>query len=316
MKRFFTCLTFVLLVFTLGLPAQENEQKAEYPVLESLETKKANTLFQQFLSSVENSNKLLFRMGAKDSFTAEDLEGLLMFYRYTPKDNEDLLRLSSRCALRYDTIATINRLESTKSSIIGKSLIIPTLNALFIPLDPKSTTEILLAKEFSPLLLSGKYPVCSIDGKKFYVMPDAKFSPTQRAFFLDPGMTLPLSKYVLSSDFGMRVSPISGKWKFHHGIDMAAPSGTDVYACKGGIVKYSVAMDPVYGNYVILDHGKGTTSLYAHLSSVLVKKNDSVSGGQIIGRVGTTGLSTGPHLHFEIRLNGESQDPQKYLQKS
>ena len=87
------------------------------------------------------------------------------------------------------------------------------------------------------------------------------------------------------------------------------------YACKTGTVQYAVNMDATYGNYVILSHGGGMTSLYAHMSKILVQKGESVSAGQEIGKVGSTGLATGPHLHFEIRLNGEAQDPQKYLPK-
>ena len=100
----------------------------------------------------------------------------------------------------------------------------------------------------------------------------------------------------------------------HKGIDMAAPTGTEIHACKGGTVVSAIAMDYTYGNYVILDHGKGMTSLYGHMSKILVSKGEKVSAGQVIGLVGSTGLSTGPHLHFEIKLNGELQDPQKYIQ--
>ena len=94
---------------------------------------------------------------------------------------------------------------------------------------------------------------------------------------------------------------------------MAAPIGSNIYACKSGTATTVVKMNPTYGNYVVLRHDDGMSSLYAHMNDISVTKDQKVSTGQIIGHVGTTGMSTGPHLHFEIHLNGEAQDPQKYL---
>ena len=125
-------------------------------------------------------------------------------------------------------------------------------------------------------------------------------------------MQLPLSKKIVTSGFGYRVSPITGKWKFHAGIDLAAPEGTEVYACKQGKVK-TAAYSDIYGNYIVLSHNNSTTSLYAHLSQILVQKNESVATGQKIGLTGTTGASTGPHLHFEVRENGTPMDPSKMI---
>ena len=94
---------------------------------------------------------------------------------------------------------------------------------------------------------------------------------------------------------------------------MAAPEGTKVYACKGGKVISVVKMDPTFGNYIVIKHPSGLSSIYAHLSKIEVKNGENVTTGQEIGLVGKTGRVTGPHLHFEIRQNGQSTNPNAYI---
>lgn len=121
--------------------------------------------------------------------------------------------------------------------------------------------------------------------------------------------------YRLSSDFGNRVDPITGrKGAFHQGIDFAAPSGTNVLAAGSGRVLVAEWYGG-YGNTVIIDHGDGYWTLYAHMrnNSISVKVGDSVTTGDKLGEVGTTGRSTGNHLHFEVRKNYEYVDPKPYL---
>ena len=116
----------------------------------------------------------------------------------------------------------------------------------------------------------------------------------------------------ISSSFGWRKDPFTGKKKFHDGIDLAAKEGTDVKAAMAG--KVLVTDDQSgYGKVVVLDHGHGFTTLYAHNSDVLVKTGDWVKKGSTIAKVGSTGRSTGPHLHFEVRKDGKRLDPEKFL---
>ena len=114
------------------------------------------------------------------------------------------------------------------------------------------------------------------------------------------------------SGFGYRIHPIFGVRRFHTGIDLAAPYGTLVKAADGGQV-IQVGYFGGYGNSVMLYHGGGYATWYAHLSSFSVSVGQSVQRGQVIGRVGSTGWSTGPHLHFEVRINGAPQDPRAHL---
>ena len=131
----------------------------------------------------------------------------------------------------------------------------------------------------------------------------------------DPGTgfywPLPKERVSVTSFFGPRKDPITGKRSNHSGTDIGAYSGTEIYAAHGGIVLTS-AYHSSYGNYVVLSRGDGVTTLYAHMSKRAVKVGDVVSQGQVIGYVGSTGSSTAPHLHFEVRVDGERKDALKY----
>jgi len=116
----------------------------------------------------------------------------------------------------------------------------------------------------------------------------------------------------ITSEFGIRRSPWGRNEVFHEGIDIKGAVGTDIVAAADGDV-VSADWMPVYGKTVIINHGNGLESIYGHTSAMLVKKGDRVSKGEVIARVGTTGMSTGPHLHFGITKNGQLQDPMSYL---
>lgn len=122
----------------------------------------------------------------------------------------------------------------------------------------------------------------------------------------------PVASYVyVSSRFGMRVHPITGVKKSHTGMDIASNQGTTVYAADGGTVLLA-SWNGGYGNCVMIDHGNGYVTLYGHLSSIAVSKDSAVSQGDVIGYVGSTGNSTGPHLHFEVLKNGTRIDPEQF----
>lgn len=112
----------------------------------------------------------------------------------------------------------------------------------------------------------------------------------------------------ITSGFGPRVHPVTGEYRMHEGVDIAAPTGTPVVAAAAGTVVYAGAAGG-YGLLVIVDHGGGLTTRYGHLSRIAVGPGDPLTGGAAIGAVGSTGLSTGPHLHFEVRVDGVAQDP-------
>lgn len=129
------------------------------------------------------------------------------------------------------------------------------------------------------------------------------------------GFAFPAPSYVaVSSEFGWRTDPFTGLKAYHNGVDLAAAEGTPIVAAYDGIVgqaSYNASM----GNYIYLEHGDGLRTIYLHASKLYVSKDDVVHKGDVIGAVGTTGRSTGPHLHFSVRLNGEYVSPWNYLSR-
>lgn len=127
--------------------------------------------------------------------------------------------------------------------------------------------------------------------------------------------TLPITGAVISSGFGWRIHPVTGEKTLHKGVDFAAPIGTPIFAAADGMVTDAGWTDGGYGNIVELRHSDGSVTLYAHASKVYVAKGQVVNKGQAIAEVGTTGRSTGPHLHFEVQPDGKTAvDPMDYLQ--
>ena len=125
-------------------------------------------------------------------------------------------------------------------------------------------------------------------------------------------LSVPIPGAPITSGFGPRVHPIYGDVRMHTGIDFGASSGTPIHAAADGVV---VSAGPLggYGNATVIDHGNGLATLYGHQSSIIVAPGQHVSRGQVIGYVGCTGLCTGPHLHFEVRVRGTPVDPMQYL---
>ncbi len=121
----------------------------------------------------------------------------------------------------------------------------------------------------------------------------------------------PSTRYI-TSEFGTREQPAPGASKEHKGIDIGAGMGADIVAADSGTVLFS-GNSSSYGKYIVITHGGGITTLYAHCSELLVKAGATVTKGQLIAKVGSTGISSGPHLHFEVSVNGARQNPKNYV---
>ena len=128
----------------------------------------------------------------------------------------------------------------------------------------------------------------------------------------DGGWYQPCSYVALTSAYGWRIHPITGNESFHNGVDLANASGTPIYAAKSGTVT-TATYNGVYGYYVTINHGDGFSTLYGHMTHYVVSEGEYVSGGQLIGYMGSTGWSTGPHLHFTIYYNGGTVNPMDYI---
>lgn len=265
------------------------------------ELKSNDIMFSQYQAEVLYSNKTI----------TEGKIPPITFYTYITKKDDDFFSIAARTCIRQETLATLNSIDNSRELKIGQKIYLPSCDGIFINENANTILEKILYNQYKDKLDS-LFEI-KLNGKKLYFAIGQRFTPEQRSFFLKPGFYNPLEQAVLTSAFGKRISPISGKWKNHNGIDLASPYGSKVYSCRSGIVKKIVKNDYIYGNYIEIKHNENITSLYAHLSEILIKENETISGGQLIGKVGTTGLTTGPHLHFEIKENGKAEDPLKFL---
>ncbi|HOX32299.1 MAG TPA: M23 family metallopeptidase [Spirochaetales bacterium] len=223
------------------------------------------------------------------------------------KGSADLLSLAARLNLPYESLATLNGLDRAREFLPGERVLVPSIAGLFVPERPSSDLELLISYRGLP---SGS-PL-SVGGRRLLFYPGARFNPEERALFLGLLFRFPLPAGRLTSGFGPRASPFTGKQAMHNGIDLAAPEGTEVYAAREGLVVES-GTDGVLGEYLVLSHAGGMSTVYGHLSARRARLNDRVESGMIIGNVGSTGLSTGPHLHFEVRNRGEPRDPEPLI---
>lgn len=139
-------------------------------------------------------------------------------------------------------------------------------------------------------------------------------APTQTAVQRELGLSDSVTPVMgtLTSGYGIREHPIDGESKMHEGVDLAAEIGTEVLAFADGTVDY-IGESPAYGMYLQLRHENGVTTFYAHCSQLCVQKGQKVKMGDVVAKVGDTGNTTGPHLHFEMKRNGEFLDPQPYI---
>jgi len=279
-------------------------QESGFPLIARLDSRDDG--YKQFIADVEVNRRRFFNRGRQ---TAADLAGSLTVYQYTPREGEDLLFLAARCNIPYSALASLNRLNHPSTLTAGKPLLLPSAPGIFVPQEPMTDLERLLVSSRSA---TEENAVALNIGTVFYFFPGDEFSMTERAFFLNTGFRFPLRTYRLTSGFGMRQNPVTGNMRVHQGLDLAAPMGTEVYAAGDGIVT-EIGDDPLYGNYIVIKHEGSWVSLYGHLQRVGVVLQSSVKSGMLVGWVGSTGQSTGPHLHFELRQDGKARDPGKYL---
>jgi murein DD-endopeptidase MepM/ murein hydrolase activator NlpD len=302
-------LRLVVLAFVLFTTsnAYSIESPNRYPVIPNLDSR--DPVFMQYSEDVQAARGAIAAYNRKTPLPVH-------LYSYKVKTGDTLLAIAARCSIPYDAIASINRIPSLQEPIEGRTLILPSLPGLYLPDTAASTLERLLLSSFDPddltiISFSIRNPADST-ARTVHCIPDAVFDGTVRAFFVTPSFRFPLPEAVVTSSFGMRKNPVTGNLIFHKGIDLAAPAGTPVLACADGII-LATGYDPIYGNFVTIRHEGGKESLYGHLSSIKSELQDRVKSGSIIGTVGSTGQSTGPHLHFEMHENGVPKNPAGFI---
>ncbi|MCF7927714.1 MAG: M23 family metallopeptidase [Spirochaetales bacterium] len=296
--RLILLLIFSLLFLTGETARAESSQEPGniYPEIGALHS--GNLLFRQLQQDISR-----YHLRSKSN---EPLPQLF-FYQYIVKKNQDFFSLASRINLPYDTLASLNGIRHPSQIDEGSRILIPNMPGLFVPVTPQNDLEYMMAA----LRADSFEPEKLIKIKRndsFYFLPGERFHSLERAYFLQILFRFPVDRGRISSRFGVRQSPFTGHRIFHNGIDIAAGRGESVLAARGGEVVETGA-DPIYGKYILIDHEGGYSTFYGHLEKQSVSLHDRIYSGMIIGRIGSTGRSTGPHLHFEIRRDNELRDP-------
>ncbi|MDA3939384.1 MAG: M23 family metallopeptidase [Spirochaetia bacterium] len=231
----------------------------------------------------------------------------LQIYRVSLKTKSTIFELAARFNLPYETITTLNQLNKPDILLPGKNLLISNTPGIFLPLYPKSDIEFMIrswrsTEDAIKFVLNGDIQ------NTYFFLAGEKFHKLERSFFLGLMFRFPLPTGIISSHFGARVNPITGNSNYHNGIDIAAPEGTEIMAARSGTIQ-TIDYNDICGNFISIKHENNYKTLYCHLKNVLVQLNQQVQSGMIIGTVGSTGMTTGPHLHFEIRNSGSPRDP-------
>ena len=269
------------------------------------------------MGDVEASRRMLYSSRPNQPDLPERVTSSLTIYAYVLKEGDDLFGISARCNIPHGTLASLNRFSHADELGSGMVLLLSSIPGIFVAEKPETDLERLIYSvrtESNSGMQDGIVLSIPREGhvEQFRFIPGDDFSATERVYFLNKGFRFPLQNFRVTSSYGPRSNPVTGVFGIHRGLDLAAPEGSEVYAARSGTV-IGVGEDPVMGKYIILKHDNDWVSFYGHLSSINTTLQAVHQSGNLIGRVGTTGQSTGPHLHFELRQGGLSQDPARLL---
>ncbi|NBC29318.1 MAG: peptidoglycan DD-metalloendopeptidase family protein [Spirochaetes bacterium] len=290
MFRRVTLLT--VLLFVIGLPA------SAYPRIDV--ARHGDPVYEQQQAGIE------------EFYRSRDAGSSLVVFRYAPIGSPSLIALSAQFGLPYSSLASLNRLDHDDP--LPAEVLVPNMPGLFVPEEPSSDTERVVASRRAEDLARAQAVTITVDREptRFRFFPGSDFDRVERLSYLGILFRRPVRDTRISSFYGFRRSPFTAKPSFHSGVDFPGPIGTPVFAAREGEV-IAIGIHDVYGRFVRIRHQGGYETFYGHLDDIDVELNQRVSSGMMLGTVGNTGLSTGPHLHFEIRLNGTSRDPVRHL---
>ncbi len=236
----------------------------------------------------------------------------LLFFEYRISSLTSLQDISDVIKISLETLISANRSSVRTRYKEGAIIIVPTQNGIFMSLSAKNDVEFLLYKRLAktlkkqkPIIIRGEHTQTR---GTFYFFQDITFSTLEKNTWNIQTFRPPVLQGTISSGFGYRISPISGRKNFHKGVDIASSSGSEIFASKSGVVKEE-GFDSIFGYFIILQHDTKYESLYGHLLDKKVKIGDKIEAGQLIATMGSTGTSTGSHVHFEIRKNKKPQNP-------
>ena len=246
----------------------------------------------------------------------KDLDSSIITYQtYRVKAGDMIGFIADAFDVTQDTIISVNNIRQSRLIQPGQYLKIPSMPGIIYTVKKNGETPATIAEKYkvnAEKCANANYVSLDTElkaGTSLFI-PDAELDWATRQEINGDLFKKPIhARYWLSSKYGWRDSPFNaGKRTFHGGIDMAIASGTPVYAALDGSVS-ATGYNATYGNYVIITHHSGYKTLYGHLSSINCRKGNFVYTNTMIGRVGSTGMSTGPHLHFTVYKNGKTINP-------
>ena len=242
---------------------------------------------------------------------AEAYTSAVTFKDYTVKKGETVSGIASRSGLRnFGTLLSVNSIDNARRISAGQVLRIPSTDGLLYTVKKNETLAGIAAAHkvsVTTLLDANDLTQETLSVGQQLFIPGAALSSFELRKALGELFIYPIHGR-LTSPFGYRSDPFTGARSYHTGIDLAAPTGTAVKATLDGKVA-EAGFNRIYGNYVIISHDRGYQSLYGHLSAIYVKRGQHITQGAVVGAVGSTGYSTGPHLHLSIYKNGTLIDP-------
>lgn len=248
-------------------------------------------------------------------FQEELLHTELTYYSYRVKQGDMIGYIADAFNVTQDTIISVNQIKQSRLIQVGQYLRIPSLPGILYTVKTSDETPETIAKKFKVnaqkcARINGYEPEERLHSGITLFVPDAKLDWVTRQEINGDLFIKPVHGYFYTSSvYGWRENPFdSSKRTYHNGIDMACTHGTSVYAALAGKVT-TTGFNDTYGNYIIVTHHSGYKTLYAHLSAVLCVKGQNVTTETRIGRVGSTGKSTGSHLHFTVYKNGKTVNP-------
>jgi len=251
---------------------------------------------------------------------------MLLFSSHTVQQGDVLGEIAKKFGLSVSTLVSVNNIKNTRALQIGKVLRIPNQDGIFYSIRKGDTLDLIAEKHkanVSEIKAANELFSDKINPNTTLFIPGATV-PWEEAPVI-VAVSMPSPQVVVSGDlfdwpargritsfYGYRRSPFTRGRSFHDGLDIAAPQGSSVRAAMAGRVE-SVGYDNVYGNFVIIRHADGYKTLYGHLDSYEARNGAYVDTDTVIGYVGNTGQSTGPHLHFTVYYNGSSINPRTVL---
>jgi murein DD-endopeptidase MepM/ murein hydrolase activator NlpD len=239
---------------------------------------------------------------------------LLTFTSYKVKQGDMIGNIAVETGLSQSTIISVNKIKNTRTLQIGQTLMIPNQDGIYYTVQ-KNDTLLSVAERYT--IDPGNIKIANeLFSDVLYVnsglfLPGARLGSVELQEINGDLFIWPVAGYI-TSPYGYRANPFGGARQFHSGLDIGAATGTPIKAAMAGRIS-TVGDDKTLGNYVVISHHSGYRTLYAHMSYIRVKAGAYVSAGQRIGDVGSTGLSTGPHLHFTVYKNGVTVNPRSLM---